>query len=86
MKIISKLQESWKNTDHPFLIHNNGELYFEDINRKNNFDLSQIKEGDVVALIGDFDPKSILILLKLIEKNVIIVPLTKKLKMIINIL
>lgn len=80
MKIISKLQESWKNTDHPFLIHNNGELYFEDINRKNNFDLSKIKEGDVVAIIGDFDPRSILVLLKLIEKNAIIVPLTKETK------
>jgi len=39
-------------------------------------DLSQVKSGDVVGLIGDFDPKSILTLLRLIDKNVIIVPLT----------
>jgi len=43
-------------------------------------DLSQIKSGDVVGLIGDFDPKSILTLLQLIDKNVILVPLTNDTK------
>ena len=39
-------------------------------------DLSEVKSGDVVALIGDFNPQSILTLLQLIDKNVILVPLT----------
>jgi long-chain acyl-CoA synthetase len=43
-------------------------------------DLSQVKSGDVVGLIGDFDPKSILTLLRLIDKNVILVPLTNDTK------
>ena len=38
--------------------------------------MTDIKSGDVVALIGDFDPHSILTLLQLIDKNVILVPLT----------
>jgi len=38
--------------------------------------VSEVKSGDVVALIGDFDPQSILTLLQLIDKNVILVPLT----------
>jgi len=80
MKIISKLQESWRNIDHPFLIHNKEKLFFKNIKTKRDFDLSKINEGDVVAIIGDFDPESILLLLKLIEKNVIIVPLTQETK------
>ena len=35
-----------------------------------------MKSGDVVALIGDFDPPSILTLLRLIDLGVILVPLT----------
>lgn len=40
-------------------------------------DISVIKSGDVVALIGDFESSSISLLLRLIEMNVVIVPLTK---------
>lgn len=39
-------------------------------------DLSKIHGGEVVALIGDFNSQTILTFLKLIEKNVIIVPLS----------
>jgi len=35
-----------------------------------------VHRGDVVALIGDFDPQSILTLLLLIDKKAILVPLT----------
>ena len=34
----------------------------------------------MVALIGDFDPPSILTLLQIIDKGVIVVPLTKETK------
>ena len=39
-----------------------------------------MKSGDVVAIIGDYDPKTILTLLKLVEKKVILVPLTNDTK------
>lgn len=77
MKILNKLKELWQGIDYPFLIHSTGELRFSEIAEQEILDLSNIKKGDVVALIGDFDPKSILTLLHLIEKNIILVPLTK---------
>ncbi len=76
MKILNKLQERWHGIDYPFLIHSKDQLYFSDIEKKNFLDLSQINSGDVVALIGDFDPQSIFTFIMLIDKNVIIVPLT----------
>jgi acyl-CoA synthetase (AMP-forming)/AMP-acid ligase II len=41
-------------------------------------DLSEIQSGDVVAFIGDFTPSSILTLLRLIDLQTIVVPLTKE--------
>lgn len=76
MKIIEKLNERWKGLNHPFLIHPDGELQFSDIAAQEEVDLSIVKRGDVVALIGDFDPRSILTLLRLIDKDVILAPLT----------
>ena len=76
MKILNKLRERWHGIDYPFLIHSKDQLYFSDIEKKNFLDLSQINSGDVVALIGDFDPQSIFTFIMLIDKNVIIVPLT----------
>lgn len=76
MGILGKLGEIWHGIDYPFLIHSTGELRFNEIKEQNLADLSEVKSGDVVALIGDFDPKSILTVLKLLDKNVILVPLT----------
>ena len=76
MNIIAKLTERWLGIDYPFLIHARGALRFSEIAEQKSIDLSEVKSGDVVALIGDFDPQSILTLLQLIDKNVILVPLT----------
>lgn len=76
MNILEKLTERWLGIDYPFLIHSSGALRFSEITEQKTVDLSEIKNGDVVALIGDFDPQSILTLLQLIDKNVILVPLT----------
>ena len=57
-------------------MHSAGELRFSDIAEQRSVDLTSVRSGDVVALIGDFDPRSILTLLQLIDKNVILVPLT----------
>ena len=40
-------------------------------------DLSTIRPGDVVAVIGDFEPQAIATLLRLIDLSVVIVPLTE---------
>jgi len=76
MNILERLSDRWSGIDSPFLIHSNGSLRFSEVANQQNVDLSQVKAGDVVALIGDFDPRSILTLLQLIDKNVILVPLT----------
>ena len=76
MNIIEKLKDRWQGIDHPFLVHSNGVLRFSEIAEQEAVDLSNVKSGDVVALIGDFEPQSILTLLELIDKNVILVPLT----------
>ncbi len=76
MKILQKLNEIWAGIRYPFLIHKGHELKFSQIASQNPIDLSLIRAGDVVALIGDFNPPSILTLLRLIDLEVIIVPLT----------
>lgn len=76
MEILKKLSNRWNGIDYPFLIHSKGFLKFDQITNHHYIDLSKIKNGDVVALIGDFDPQSILTLLQLIDKKVILVPLT----------
>ena len=76
MNIIKELTDRWSGIDYPFLVHNGEELRFSELAGLDPVDLSDVKSGDVVALIGDFDPQSILTLLKLIEHNVILVPLS----------
>ncbi len=51
-------------------------MKFSQIAEQSPIDLSLIKQGDVVAIIGDFNPPSILTLLQLIDLGVIVVPLT----------
>lgn len=80
MKILEQLKNRWADIDYPFLIHPDGEIRFNEVSEQTIVDLSIIKSGDVVALIGDFDPKSILTLIQLLDKSVILVPLTKDTK------
>lgn len=76
MSLIEKLTQKWENQDIPFLIHPSGQLSFAEVSQHEPVDLSSVREGDVVVLIGDFDPASILTLLRLIDLKVILVPLT----------
>ncbi len=80
MNMLEKLSEIWRGIDYPFLIHTSGKLKFDEIVKQKRVNLSEIKSGDVVALIGDFNPQSILTLLNLIDKNIILVPLTLQTK------
>lgn len=76
MDIIEKLGKLWKDIDYPFLIHRGKELRFSNIANQISVDLSPIRQGDVVAIVGDFNPSSILTLLRLIDIGAIVVPLT----------
>ncbi len=76
MNILEKLKNLWKDVDYPFLIYHSKALKFDEVSSHEPICLSEIKQGDVVALIGDFNPQSISLLLHLIDKNVVIVPLT----------
>lgn len=76
INILEKLAEIWSGIDYPFLIHKGNELRFSEIASQTPVDLSEVRKGDVVVVIGDFNPSSILTLLRLIDIGVIVVPLT----------
>ena len=76
MNLVHTLATRWEGMDYPFLIYPTGELMFSEVIEQKTLNLDEIKSGDVVALIGDFNPHSILLVLRLIDLNVIIVPLT----------
>jgi long-chain acyl-CoA synthetase len=76
MDVLEKLKKRWQGIEYPFLVHSKGELRFGEIAEQASVDLSDVQCGDVVALIGDFDPQSILTILQLIDRNAILVPLT----------
>lgn len=76
MKIIDRLNQIWAGISYPFLIHNDQELRFSEVVQQTPIDLSFVKQGDVVAIIGDFNPSSTLTLLRLIDLGAIVVPLT----------
>ncbi|NBW79659.1 MAG: long-chain fatty acid--CoA ligase [Betaproteobacteria bacterium] len=76
MQLLEQLSRIWDGIDYPFLIHNGQELRFSDVASQHPVDISSVHAGDVVAIIGDFDPASILTLLRLIDLGVIVVPLT----------
>lgn len=78
--VLTLLQDIWEGSSSPFLITPYGELTFQDIEAAEGLDLSAINPGDVVCLVGDFDPLSIRLLLQLIEKRAVIVPLTRTTK------
>ena len=80
MSIINLLNEIWDQVDYPFIIHPSKSVKFTELFNDLYFDLSIVRPGDVVALIGDFNPVSISLFLKLIDLKAIIVPLTKDTK------
>jgi long-chain acyl-CoA synthetase len=80
MNLIDKLSEIWGGIGYPFLIHKGVELRFSEIAKQSPIDLNGVRKGDVVAIIGDFNPASILTLLRLIDIGVVVVPLTVETK------
>lgn len=76
MGILPKLEAIWEGENSPFLIADANSLRFCDVSAQQSVNLTGVRAGDVVALIGDFDPQSILTLLKLIDLKTVVVPLT----------
>jgi long-chain acyl-CoA synthetase len=75
MHILEELKRRNEGNRHPFLIGPGGSLTFDDIGR--GADTSEIKQGDVVAQVGDFDGPTIATMLELLDRGVILMPLTE---------
>lgn len=77
MELMRDLESRWSgNDDHPFLFHADGFLTFSNLRSQNVSTVSNVCAGDVVALIGDFDPLTIATFIKLTEQCAVIMPLT----------
>ena len=77
MDLLSDLSEIWQGREEPFFVQGGEELRFRDLEAAaGDALLGKIQPGEVVALVGDFDPPSMALLLRLIQKRVILVPLT----------
>lgn len=77
MSILKKLTEQWKGNNKDFLITDKQSFKFEDLESIELNFLDSIKCGDIVGLIGDFDPISIISLIKLLDIGAIVAPLTQ---------
>ena len=64
----------------PIILHRNFQVKSEDLFKPEKLDLSDIKSGNVIAIIGDYDSFTIKTFLNLIDKKAIILPLTKDTK------
>ena len=80
MNLMNSLLEIWKDVNHPFLIYKDKALKFSEVINQSYIDLKGVQKGDVVAIIGDFSPVSILTLIRLIDIGAILVPLTNQTK------
>ena len=76
--ILETLSKIWENSEKPFFISENKKIFFGEIYKIKVSGLETTSPGDVVALIGDFEPNTILTLIKLLEKGCIVVPLTEE--------
>ncbi|HEX2135108.1 MAG TPA: long-chain fatty acid--CoA ligase [Microvirga sp.] len=76
MGILDELREIHRGNPEAFMIHGSTALAFDRVDEVDAIDLGSIASGDVVALIGDFEPRSINTLLRLIDRKAVLVPLT----------
>lgn len=76
MVLLARLSKIWEQQTKPLLVFNDQEIYFQDVGTFECANLEEVNKGDVVALIGDYDPITIAYLLRLIDLKAIIVPLT----------
>lgn len=80
MKILERLENRTAGRSDPFLIAPGGSLSFADIAasaEEMEQEMSDVRAGDVVAIIGDFDSRTIGTMLRLLDRNAIVMPLTE---------
>ncbi len=80
MRLLEELGRRNAGNREPFLIGPGGSLAFDDITAAASLpglDINGIPEGAVVALVGDFDGPTIATMLELLDRGVILMPLTE---------
>lgn len=77
MALLQTLISRWNGIDHPFLVTGDCSLSLTEVQAQDSTHLDLVKQGEVVALIGDFNAQSIADLLALIDRKTVLVPLTK---------
>ena len=76
--IISSLIRIWENIEYPFYKDYLGsEMTFKDMLDIPVHGIDDINQGDVVGIVGDFNPESVSTLLHLLDKGAIVVPLSQ---------
>ena len=73
---MQTLESRWAGKLNPAIIMDGRDVFFEEIVNSSQSHLSKISQGDVVALIGDFDAGSISDMINLIDRGAILVPLS----------
>lgn len=76
MSLIEELSQRLADLREPLIIEGDRRLHFSSIGAAAHADLSSVRAGDVVALVGAFDAPSIGLLLRLIDLGAILVPLS----------
>ena len=77
MGILQELTDIHQGNDQAFLISGCQVLRFIDVRSVMSSEITDVRSGDVVAVVGDFDARNIRLLLELIERKAIVVPLTQ---------
>lgn len=77
MELLKELAERNASNKGPFLLAGDVELTFDDLLGTDETDICCVRSGDVVALIGDFNARSLSTLLRLIDHGAVLVPLTE---------
>ena len=80
MTILESLRDRNAGNTSPFLIGPGGSLSFDDVARaaaQPDEEIASIPRGAVVALVGDFDGPTIATMLELLDRGVVLMPLTE---------
>lgn len=64
----------------PMIIRGDEVMTFEDVFNARDIDVSMVKPGEVVALVGDFEAATINALLSLVDRQAVIAPLSPELE------
>ncbi len=76
MDFLKLIVDRTDDINKPFILKGDTSVSLADVINSPSADIDKIPESSVVALIGDFDPKTIKILINLIDRNMTVVPLT----------